>query len=81
MVFAGLREATPHSGHGIFYTFPYFPRVPAWLQAVFQKGTGLTCHLCVTLQPLSSEAVEMLLVGCVQAALMSPLCPWHGGES
>jgi len=80
MLFAGLREATPHSGHGIFYTFPYCPGGPAGLQGVFQKVTALPFRLCVTSQPLSTEAIEMLLEGCVQAAVMSPLCPWLGGE-
>jgi len=54
---------------------------PAELQGVFQKGTALSFRPCVTSQPLSTEAMEMLLEGCVQAAVMSPLCPWHRGES
>jgi len=81
MLFAGLREATLHSRHRIFRTFPYSPGGACCLQAVFQKGTALPLHLHVTSQPVITEAMEMLLEGCVQAAVMSPLCPWHGQES
>ena len=30
---------------------------------------------------LSAKAIEMLLGGCMWAAVMSPVCPWLGGES
>jgi len=53
---------------------------PAGLQGVFQKGTALPFHPCVTSQSLSTEAMEMLLEGCVQAAVMRPLCPWLAGQ-
>ena len=80
MLFAWLREATPHSGHGSSGHFLISLGGPAGLQGVFQKVTALPFRLCVTSQPLSTEAIEMLLEGCVQAAVMSPLCPWLGGE-